>query len=202
MGATAFSVPCFLDRRKANGTIIPGIFQLPTLEARYGAGSFDDGNEATRWRGTFASGCRLASTMQELITALQVETDNPSDGVLGTAAEAFGSCGGKIQKAITSQRENNRFDSLDETFMALPGDDARRRAWLSTSRLSRVWINARPSLTESLLRLLRIISDFPAQYSVVLSDRRSGNLEFAVPHYVTIRTVMRRTSVIITLPNR
>ena len=51
----------------------------------------------------------------------------------------------KAQRAITSQREQKRLESLDARIRALPPADMRRAAWLNVNCNSTVWVTAWPT---------------------------------------------------------
>ena len=144
LGGLAFCAPGFLDHKLKNGTIAKGMFNVPSMIARFGAESFDHGNEHMRWSVLISSECRLGNALRDSHESLRNETGNPIDGPLGGNVDAFGS-GSKIQQAIMRQREEVRFEELNGRILNLDGLDTRRRAWLAQSKTSRVWIDAWPS---------------------------------------------------------
>ena len=50
-----------------------------------------------------------------------------------------------MQRALTEQREQARFQRLDAAVRRLPAGDIRRTTWLSLDRFSTVWVSAWPS---------------------------------------------------------
>ena len=135
-------VPQFLDVTTRDGTR-PGFF--PCLEEDLGAGSFGAGGS---WLHTFVtSGRRTAFEFAGAWGAMAEDVRGRDvTGPLDEPAER-GGCGvaRHLQRQIQAQLDQVARDILHDDFMALPGDDQRRVAYLECGPLSTSWIGSWPS---------------------------------------------------------
>ena len=86
----------------------------------------------------------LAHALASHWTALQGEVGDSVAGPLREPARAAGAGCAKVQRSLTAQREQVRFQALDVEIRALPAEDMRRAAWVNVDRFSTVWVTALP----------------------------------------------------------
>jgi hypothetical protein len=117
----------------------PGAF-APLAEL-FGHGAFDPmpGSrccaELEQSRGVRPSADAFVDARRQLVDRVCESHRGPLDRDVASAGwDRSADC--KLQQAITSQLENAAFDTLDRELRALPADDARRVAWLSTGSFS------------------------------------------------------------------
>ena len=128
IGALCNTMPRMLNACDDNGVVAPGF--MPQLQQTLGAGSFDAGNESSRFQALIASNCRLGRALAATWAQLQADLGREPDGVLRPNADGAGSGVSHMQRAITFQREADRFQALDVAARALPASDVRRQAWI------------------------------------------------------------------------
>ena len=145
--------PTLIDR-EVGGVTIPGF--MPGVEEVFGPGSFDDGGESTRFGGLVSSGTRLGTTLAAAWAVLQLEATTDArklgrqldDGPLSVAAAAAGTEDGKpfdkVQRALTKQREELRFEVLAADMEKLSVTDYRRTAFRCCDALSTQIVTAPP----------------------------------------------------------
>ena len=116
VGSLARSLPLFIDR--AQNTLPDAAIltstrgNMPQLEAFFGAGAFDEGNEQLRFdHFVHRSGTRLAREMRDAWAAMQSERPGATDGALAAPAAAIGidvasgRVHSKFQRVLTAERE-------------------------------------------------------------------------------------------------
>jgi hypothetical protein len=116
VGSLARSLPLFIDR--AQNTLPDAAIltstrgYMPQLEAFFGAGAFDEGNEQLRFdHFAHRSGTRLAREMRDAWAAMQAERPGATDGALAAPAAAIGidvasgRVHSKFQRVRTAERE-------------------------------------------------------------------------------------------------
>ena len=137
-------VPQFIDKQDADGNITPGIF--PTLINVLGPGSFDQGNENTRWTAFLTSG-EIGAEFRaqhekgkvkhgELINGLQqlhIPGSENLVSIFDIPVEQFGTQIKKLQRAIRDELQNLKFLQLQHRAGQLPIDDQRRIAFFANS---------------------------------------------------------------------
>jgi hypothetical protein len=133
-------LPQLIDHTDATGNIIPGLF--PSLSTTLGAGSFDNDNNASRWRSLLNSGTKLAADFsseynkgKEVISTLRGQVhlevaDRPSS-IFDEPIEGFGFGIRKIHKTIQDERQMLQHQLITERAFNLPSDDPRRMAFLA-----------------------------------------------------------------------
>ena len=108
-------------------------------------GSFDEGNEAHRFQAILESDVPLAAAFSNHWAEMRQEIgDNTAEGPLMEPARAAGAGVVKMQRALTRQREQVRFQALDVNIRALSPADMRRAAWVNIDRFSKAWVTALP----------------------------------------------------------
>ena len=142
VGNLCQAVPALIDRADAYGRVTQGF--MPSLRGLLGEGSFDEGNEEFRFHGLLASGVPSANVFLSQWEAMRQEVGPVDDGPLSQPARAAGAGVGKMQRSLTRQREQVRFQTLDVEIRALPAGDMRRAAWVNLNRFSTVWVTALP----------------------------------------------------------
>ena len=142
LGALCRAVPAFLDHRDEEFNVAAGF--LPMLEAALTPGAFDAGTR-TRFAGLLRSGTCTGAALMRHWAELQAEVGEPDAAPLNVPAAAAGTGIAKVQRAITKQREQQRFNALDAAIRQLPRDDMRRAAWINADRNSTAWVTAWPS---------------------------------------------------------
>ena len=159
VGTVSLALPQLIDARVGGGTR-PGA--VPALAARtcLGRGSFDDGNELTRFATLLRSGFRCATELSRAWTALQAERPRnatpPAADLLSQPAAAAGVSAVNrkavpmLQRALTREREHYAELALDGEILRLPLDDVRRTAWLSCDDFSAALFVAWPAPAMSL----------------------------------------------------
>ena len=187
LGTVAKVMPRMLDRRDEDFNVQPGFLQM--LSGILGAASFDVLASSTRFETLTSSGTRLGNTVASLWQALQAEVGEVTDGPLATPVAGMGSgCGGKLQRALTRQREKLRFDTLDANIRALPPDDMRRLTWLNLDKNSTVWVAAWPG-GESYLsnpefdEVTAMYFGLPSPACAPLAGQRIGNTRITLDRY-------------------
>ena len=127
LGALCNAAPALIDWRNDDFNVQAGF--LPALGPVLGPGAFDDGGQA-RFSGLLASGARTGCALRRHWADLQAEVGEPGDpnAPLSAPAECAGAGLCKLQRAITKQREQQRFHQTDAAIRQLPGDDMRRAA--------------------------------------------------------------------------
>lgn len=145
-GSINQAVPRLIDHRDAAGELVAGFF--PSLAPVLGAGSFDDGNEGTRYASFLASGHASAAEFAVAWADLRAEAGGRTtaeDCVLFHEAEG----GRGTQRALTLVVEQQRYDDLAADIAALPTNSPRslfrRVAWCSVDKNSAVWVSAIPT---------------------------------------------------------
>jgi len=147
----------------ANLPLAPGVIpaiENATITHLFGAGSFDHGNEESRFAVFIDSGTTDGTRLEAAWKQMQIEvTDNPQeppeDGPLSYEAKAAGAgiepttlrngrVVTKVQKALTDQREEKRFLGLPQRVNNLPADDERRMAFMGLNDFSTQFVNSCP----------------------------------------------------------
>ena len=137
----------FIDIDRGGGVIRRGIF--PMLHRSFGAGSFDSPTS-----GRFATYLhpnrpvtRTSIAFRIAWQSMQAEMTHHVPGPLGLTVEQAGADRGRerLQRSITAQREQLRFDILQRRVMMLPEGDGRREAWLAVDRFSSAFVTSWPS---------------------------------------------------------
>ena len=142
VGTLCRCVQRMLDRVCESGGTRPGF--MPGLAAALGHDAFNPGSEESRFAPLLGSGLPSGNAFSRAWTSMQAEVGD-SEGPLQANAQAAGVGIVKLQKALTRQREQRRFQSLDVSIRALPAGDMRRAAWLNLDRFSTVWVTAMPT---------------------------------------------------------
>ena len=156
VGSLARSLPLFIDR--AQNTLPDAAIltstrgYMPQLEAFFGAGAFDEGNEQLRFdHFVHRSGTRLAREMRDAWAAMQAERPGATDGALAAPAAAIGidvasgRVHSKFQRVLTAEREAACYADVDARMRRLPARDQRRLAWLSKDVFSQSFVTALPT---------------------------------------------------------
>ena len=137
-------IPQFSDKRDAEDNFTPGIF--PTLTNVLGPGSFDQGNEATRWTAFMNSGEigtefrgqieNAKSKHREIINNLQhhqVPGSEHLTSIFDIPVEQFAAETKKLQRAIRDEHQTLMFLQLQHRAGKLPITDQRRIAFFANS---------------------------------------------------------------------
>ena len=143
-GAANSAIPALLDRSNAEGDVVDGVLMRPGLVHRFGAHSFDEGPEDSRWRMLLASGCRLGNELRDAWEVLQIRAGAPLSEPLSCPVEGAGARCTKLQREILNQCEAFEHGELDHAFLGLQPHDVLRRAWLHCGGFSSVWVSSWP----------------------------------------------------------
>ena len=141
LGTLCKSLPKFLNTR-VNGYEVPGFLHM--LAPVLGERSFERHHEDQRFATFLQSGTPMAHAMASAWAQLQREVGGQVQGPLAMPAVAAGRNDGKLQKALTKQRELTRFQQLDVALRSLPQDDMRAVAWTNLDKFSTTWVAAWP----------------------------------------------------------
>ena len=192
VGALCRALPRMLDSIDSLGVLQPGF--LPQLEPMLGAGSFDEHNQADRFGHLLNSEYTFGRDLAQLWARLQADVGNTAEGALGAPAAGAGAGIAKLQHALTKQREDVRFQTLDVAMRELEPGNVAKAAWLNVDKFSTSWVTRWPApdayltdgeFSEVTARYLGLHS--PACAPVV--GERIGNTRLTVdPHGMRLTT--------------
>ena len=143
LGTLCNTLPSMIDRINEEGVQMRGF--LPALSPLLGMRSFDAGLDAHRFEHLLSSTARLGRSMLHWWSRLQTEVGDLCEGPLSEPVAGAGGASAKIQRQITKQREQVRFQQLDVDARALPAGDMRREAWVNVDKFSTTWVTAWPT---------------------------------------------------------
>ena len=157
MGGCLLTLPRMIDHTNEHGVVTAGF--MPSLAPILGVGSFDHGNEETRFAALINSGSELGARFNAVWLDLQNEVQMggvpATSGILAAAPQAAGMVDEddeegvnglvvKGQRAITKQREKKRFAILQFSINNLGTDDERRQCFMNLNRTSQQFIGSAP----------------------------------------------------------
>ena len=132
-GCVIATIPSFADTKDADGESLHDGLAPHLLEDD---GSFEEGNEKTRFESFLARGSLLARRFRDAWSSLQRECYDDDENVQGKGplhapVESAGFFDGRLydkpQRAITGQREAVAVQRLEDDLRELPAKDPRRR---------------------------------------------------------------------------
>jgi hypothetical protein len=158
IGGLLLTLPKMIDSVDVKGVTTVGF--MNSLAPLLGPGSFDHGNEETRFLTLTTSGSQVGTWFNEAWLAMQNEVlmndgSPPEDGILAAPSAAAGTLPGgtlakKAQKEITKQREGRRFSDMETSFNALALTNHLRQTFMNVNRTSQQFIGSWPSRSEVL----------------------------------------------------
>ena len=156
VGGLLMTLPRMLDSKDKDGVVSSGF--MPELQPWLGAGSFDAGNENTRFAHVVQSGCDWGKNLEELwegfVEECTVGGVAPEEGILSVPCESAGWCGEKliikVQREITKMREDVRFAMLSNDAKKLNWKDERRIAFMDSQPESTKFVASLPVRGETI----------------------------------------------------
>lgn len=155
------TLPQMVNSTDNEGDVTEG-FMHASLSGILGIGSFDSGNELTRFSFLLDSNTSLGDAFGDAWRTLQLrcadpampaherEVWSPEEGVLSVPAAAAGwhptneRVVEKMQREITHEIEQVRYRSLNSQISILSTNDQRRKAWSQTGRTSQRFVASVP----------------------------------------------------------
>jgi len=151
VGGLLMTLPRMIDSKDKDGVVSPGF--MTQLEPWLGAGSFDAGNESTRFNHLLLQEeCPWGGVLEGLWDGFRGECSSggvlPEEGIFSVPCESAGyfddAVVEKVQREITRAREEVRFSQLGEDFKELSWEDERRIAFKDVKPESTKFVSSLP----------------------------------------------------------